>query len=416
MPTVREQTESSGRGWEDAVVMFDSVADGLMKNGEMRVIYKAGDRTFSLGVDPEDPHGKLVGFVVGDAPTGEAALRQHIIANAIRDPLPVKANDNFIQHRTCPLGPNDTDKDYEGKLAFIYTGTRTDFNDPSAQQDRVSLALYTDEGERVTMNDPTPVLKIQVGRTGKEDIIDGELNRSKAFWAHVCACGLNWTRFIEDMNNAEALWPRKMAGPDEVVNSFFSSTDPAEWPKDIMRVIQNHGGPLRVKWTMTKHERGYATPKRNANKIYILETVAQQVSAEDQDWLEWRAKFADVMDVLVGQAFGNSELTFVDRATWFLTEKGKEVAVHSIKPVYQRWDNVAPPQGITTRIASPDNWSTDLFIAFHHVADSLLKTQQTEYELAVTGLVGEGRADALLAWLDANPEAKHYLEFGEEKL
>lgn len=416
MPIVKESQESGGAGWEDVVVTFKEVADGLMKNDEMRVIYEAGDRTFSLGVDPKDPAGNLVGFAVGNPPAGEAALRQFIAQNAVREPVAVKAKDNFIQFRACPLGPNDGDATYEGRLAFIYTGTRPDFNNPAETQHRVSMAFYTDEGERATVNDPTPVLLTKVGQTPEEDVIDGELNRDKAFWTHAIACGLDWTRFLEEMREADALWPGHYDSNMKPLPSYFTSADPAEWPLDVMGVIERHGGPFRVRWTMTKHEKGYPTLKRNKSKIIILETITQQMSAEDEDWLDWRTRFADTMDLLVGQAFGDDRLTFVNRADWYLTDKGKETAVHMIKPIYELWPNIAPPEGITTRIRSPKNWNTDLFIAVQHVADALLKSQKAEYELAVSGLVGEGRAEELVAWLDANPEAKHYLEFGEAKL
>jgi hypothetical protein len=369
-----ESTSTSGGKKGEFRVRFKEIAEKTMKPKDpdspfkesLRVVYAiegAGDDAVSLGVTIEDPADDLWGFVSvspDQAPANnEAALRQFIEANAVREVFDVYVN-GFIRSRLAPEGTHTFER-------ILGMWTYSTDGGP-----RIGMTAVTKDGLTTTWSCKDPQLQKEVGQSGPDaDYIggDGQLNPNQYVFIYLQNFGLDWEAMQENLKTAEAYWPRITDMETGTKPLFPSLENP--WPGFLAMI--DRWNP--VKMEITRHAQYGLGPKR-VGQFPIVKMTPIERDESGAEFGREKALFLELWDNLTKAVLSRDDARFIAGAN--LTEDGKAVALATLKPLV-----VAHPQAVTAGKnpdgspalclpPEPQTWTLDGLVAANFTAERLL--------------------------------------------
>jgi len=355
-------------------VTYKGIADEVMRpkspdspfRDSLRVIFDIdGDTdTVSLSVTLEDPAPDLLGFVDNPeaAPVGEQALRKFIDDNIIRDPIMVYVS-GFIQSRIAEAGEHTFIKIIH---IYQYTNKR---GDP-----KLGMIATTRDGLTTSWNCPEPKLTKRVGDKGPEGDYIGPLSPDVYAFVYLQEFGLDWDRMgDEDLKNAVAYWPGHYDAEGVPIDPLFPSVE-NPWP-GFLDITARHGWQP-VKMTIVDHPTYGLGPKRIAKGL-----VKMGEADDDSEFNEELEVFKTLWDTLVGVLFNDEHGRLMAGKT--LTQDGKAVALHVLKPLITTWPDAVKQYKADGTPAirlppTPESWTLNGLVCANFSAERLLKLDETK--------------------------------------
>jgi hypothetical protein len=358
----------------------------------LRIVFTTGKSTVSKFV-PITPAAtkSLDGFVPGDAPTTEEALRKHIEQHVIRDEVWADVYGS-VRNRLAPPG------EHLFKLADLRTYT-------NRQGDRrCRFWAKTDDGLYCTWTAPWPDIKHRVGEDPDDDWIgdEAEFNPNKGVFQYLRAMGLDWNRFVDkDIVEAEALWNRT-PGFGEDVEALLG--DPKDFAAGLVAAVARHG-PQYVEMEIEHDDQWGLGPTRGGTismvqmkQVKVVEGVDPD-AAEFQKTREWAEELLTNLTKLVT---GNDDALFSIGDNF--TPEGRIVAKAVLVPVVKEWPKAVVLQDgderPMVRVLKPGFWHIDGAASVGFLAQSLAVAHATE-KTDVTALPNVG-AEHIVEWAREN--------------
>ena len=315
----------------------------------------------------------------------ESALREFIAANAKPNDLTVKVWGTWIQGFMPPVG--------------FHIGIMSDARYNIGGQ-KVWFTLETREGFSIDFpSAPLKGLETRMGNTPEMDYIGPQkaFNPGGGPFYYFVKLGLDWPKFLNELENCEALWP------GHGVDSYFG--DIVDIFPEVLDATRRHG--LKpVRFEVHEHPQ-YGISVRRGDFFFELTEVVIEGGAMDPRAVEFAKEaeiFLDTWNLLTQVLLKREDVRFMVGGK--LTQEGQTIALNVLKPVVMKYPQVVKElkaNGEPNIVLHPLTWERGAWTLDGLVCINLLGQRLTglteEEQFQVVNLTDP---TPLLAWVAKN--------------
>jgi hypothetical protein len=373
-------------------VIPDRLTDEVLKATEwrpdsVRVVFKVkndpNDKEVSWAIPIESPDLRPFTRKV---PKGEKALRKEIEGMLTTEPTWANVYNNFIQRWLCPPGK------HLGRLNDIrQTVSREGVT-------RWFIQLVTEDNQTTEFPAKWHGVEMEVGEMPDQDWAGPKelLNSGKSPFYYLCQLGLEWDRWIQELENAEALFPGHYDSDGRQIAPYFEDMD--DWTLTMLKAVQRHG-LAQVKWETERHPQ-YVLSMVKGNIWFELEPLLAKGTPEEQAFRDEKEVFLELWENLSRVILEKDDVRFV-AGVGIITEDAKPIVKGILVPIVRAYPGLVKQHredGIpmVTFPIERDNWFTNSLAVLGFLAERLMKVDD------VFEVVNLTDPKTLLAWAEEN--------------